>query len=66
VCPGFQYYWVASRKPASLAVARNCGMGSSSLNAEVKALERLHTVRRLRLSVDSSLYAGDGLFVSLQ
>ena len=34
-----------SRKPASLAVARNCGMGSSSLNAEVKALDRLQSVR---------------------
>ena len=35
-----------SRKPASLAVARNCGIGSSSLNADVKALDRLHSVRR--------------------
>lgn len=33
------------RNPASLAVARYCGMGSSSLKAEVKALERLHMVR---------------------
>ena len=29
----------------SLAVALNCGMGSSSLNAEVKVLERLQIVR---------------------
>jgi hypothetical protein len=29
----------------SLAVALNCGIGSSSLNAEVNALERLHIVR---------------------
>jgi len=29
----------------SLAVALNCGMGSSSLNAEVNALERLQIVR---------------------
>ena len=34
-----------SRKPASLAVARNCGIGSSCLNADVKAFERLHIVR---------------------
>lgn len=34
----------AVRKPPSLAVARNCGIGSSSLNAEVKALDRLHIV----------------------
>jgi len=29
------------KKSASFAVARNCGTGSSSLNAEVKAFERL-------------------------
>jgi hypothetical protein len=34
-----------SRKPANLAVARNCGIGSSCLNAEVNAFERLHIVR---------------------
>jgi len=34
-----------SRNPASLAVARNWGIGSSCLNAEVKALLRLHIVR---------------------
>ena len=33
------------RNPASLAVALYCGMGSSSLNALVKAFERLHMVR---------------------
>jgi hypothetical protein len=33
-----------SRKLPSLAVALNCGMGSSSLKADVKAFERLHTV----------------------
>ena len=33
-----QYVELAvSRKPPSFAVARNCGMGSSSLNADVKA-----------------------------
>jgi hypothetical protein len=35
----------ASRNSPSLAVALNCGMGSSSLRAEVKALERLQIVR---------------------
>jgi hypothetical protein len=33
------------RKPASFAVALNWGIGSSSLNAEVKAFDRLHNVR---------------------
>jgi len=36
---------VASRKLPSFAVARNCGIGSSSLNAEVNAFDRLHMVR---------------------
>ena len=36
-----------SRNSPSLAVALNCGMGSSSLNAEVNAFERLQTVRAL-------------------
>src|SRR5229473_1851262 len=35
----------ASRNSPSLAVALNCGMGSSSLNAEVNAFERLQIVR---------------------
>src|ERR1019366_2073370 len=35
----------ASRNPASLAVARNGGMGSQCLNADVKALDRLQSVR---------------------
>ena len=35
----------ASRNSPSFAVALNCGMGSSSLNAEVNALERLQIVR---------------------
>lgn len=34
-----------SKYSPSFAVALNWGIGSSSLNAEVKALERLHTVR---------------------
>ena len=33
------------RKPASFAVALYCGIGSSSLNALVKAFDRLHMVR---------------------
>jgi len=33
------------KKPAQLfAVARNCGMGSSSLNADVNAFDKLHIV----------------------
>src|SRR6266849_4507708 len=35
----------ASRNSPSMAVALNCGMGSSSLNAEVNAFERLQIVR---------------------
>src|SRR5258708_7759394 len=35
----------ASRNSPNLAVALNCGMGSSSLNAEVNAFERLQIVR---------------------
>src|SRR2546426_11565414 len=34
----------SSRSDASFAVALNCGIGSSSLNALVNALERLHVV----------------------
>ena len=33
------------RKPASFAVALNWGIGSSSLNADVKAFDRLHNLR---------------------
>ncbi len=33
------------KKPASFAVALYCGIGSSSLNALVNALDRLHIVR---------------------
>jgi hypothetical protein len=36
---------VASRKLPSFAVARNCGIGSSCLNADVNAFDRLHMVR---------------------
>lgn len=39
-----------SRNPLSLAVALNCGIGSSSLNADVNALDRLHSVRALNSS----------------
>src|SRR5580658_4556950 len=34
-----------SRNGPSFAVARNCGIGSSSFNADVNAFERLHIVR---------------------
>ena len=34
-----------SRRVPSFAVARNCGIGSSSLNTDVNAFDRLHTVR---------------------
>ena len=37
-------------KPASFAVALNCGIGSSSLNAEVNAFDRLQIVRALNSS----------------
>ena len=35
----------APRNLPNFAVARNCGIGSSSLNAEVNAFDRLHIVR---------------------
>lgn len=35
----------ASRNSPNFAVALNCGIGSSSLNAEVNAFDRLHIVR---------------------
>jgi hypothetical protein len=41
---------VTERKAPSFAVALNCGMGSSSLKAEVKAFERLHIVRGAKSS----------------
>ena len=45
-CDGHgNYMSTDSRKPASFAVALNWGIGSSSLNAEVKAFVRLHNVR---------------------
>src|SRR5258708_15822989 len=40
---GYAGSW--ARKPPSLAVALNCGIGSSFLNALVKALDKLHMVR---------------------
>src|SRR5579864_8493920 len=36
---------LASKNSPSFAVALNCGMGSTSLNADVNALERLQIVR---------------------
>ena len=39
------YIRTPCRKPESLAVALNWGIGSSSLNAEVKAFDRLQRVR---------------------
>jgi hypothetical protein len=41
-----------SRKLPSFAVALNCGIGSSSLKADVNAFDRLHTVRALNSSID--------------
>jgi len=38
-----------SRKLSSFAVALNCGIGSSSLKADVNAFDRLHTVRWFEL-----------------
>src|SRR5713101_8248775 len=46
----------ASRNSPSLAVALNCGMGSSSLNAEVNAFERLQIVRGRKSSYFGSKY----------
>src|SRR5260370_13710604 len=46
----------ASRNSPSLAVALNCGMGSSSLNAEVNAFERLQIVRGRNSSYFGSKY----------
>jgi hypothetical protein len=45
-----------SRNSPSLAVALNCGIGSNSLNAEVKALERLQIVRGRNSSYLGSKY----------
>jgi hypothetical protein len=44
------------RNSPNLAVALNCGMGSSSLNAEVNALERLQIVRDRNSSYLGSKY----------
>ena len=41
--PGYAGSW--ARKPPSLAVALNCGTGSSFLKALVKAFDKLHMVR---------------------
>jgi hypothetical protein len=46
----------ASRNSPSFAVALNCGTGSSSLNAEVNALERLQMVRGRNSSYFGSKY----------
>src|SRR5580692_7749702 len=46
----------ASRNSPSFAVALNCGMGSSSLNADVNALERLQIVRGRNWSYFGSKY----------
>ena len=45
-----------SRNSPNLAVALNCGIGSSSLNAEVNAFERLHIVRGWNSSYVGSNY----------
>jgi hypothetical protein len=46
----------ASSEMHDLAVTLNCGMGSSSLNAEVNALERLQLVRVRNSSCFGSKY----------
>ena len=46
--------WFASRNGASFAVALNCGIGSSSLKADVKAFARLHCVRGAKSSICGS------------
>jgi hypothetical protein len=42
--PNLDYAGNCAREPPSLAVAVNCGMGSSFLKALVNAFERLHMV----------------------
>jgi len=51
--PNLDYAGSCARKPPNFAVALNCGIGSSFLNALVKALERLHIVR-----AENSEYSG--------
>src|ERR1700731_2308855 len=46
----------SSRNAPSFAVALNCGIGSSSLNADVNALDRLHMVRGRNSSYCGSEY----------
>jgi len=50
-CCRDQLTLAASRNRPSFAVARNCGMGSSSLDADVNAFDRLHMVLDLKLLV---------------
>jgi hypothetical protein len=47
---------LVSKNSPSLAVALNCGIGSSSLNADVKAFERLQIVRAQNSSYFGSKY----------
>jgi hypothetical protein len=42
--PDLDYAGSCARKPPSLAVALNCGTGSSFLNALVKAFDKLHII----------------------
>src|SRR4029077_10923518 len=42
--PDLDYAGSCARKPPSLAVALNCGTGSSFLNALVNAFDKLHMV----------------------
>lgn len=51
--PNLDYAGSWARKPPNFAVALNCGIGSSFLNALAKALERLHMVR-----AENSEYSG--------
>src|SRR6266851_1176099 len=50
------YVNLPSRNSPSSAVALNCGIGSSSLNADVNALERLQIVRGRNSSYFGSKY----------
>jgi hypothetical protein len=52
----------ASRNSPSLAVVLNCGIGSSSLNADANALDRLQIVRDLAQIEE----AWDNLMVRIQ
>jgi hypothetical protein len=54
--PNLDYAGSWARKPPSLAVALNCGTGSSFLNALVNAFDKLHIVRGENSGYSGSKY----------